>query len=238
MALLLKNGAVFLHVPKTGGNWITSVLFDLDLVEKRVSHKHADVDHFFASVEPQGFASVEPKGQKSSLKRTMERLLPSRKSRPFVFCFVRNPLVWYESWFKYMTQPRRQWMDWGDEHDPYNWHPNAMLNGLGDRDFNQFVRNVIRKRPGYVTELYGWYARPDTNFVGKQENLADDFVRVLDIMNVKFDEDYVRNYERVGVSPDIGREITWEDSLKKEVAIMEYAGMIRYGYQSKIITNG
>ena len=44
MALLLKNGAVFLHIPKTGGNWVREVLGKLDLIESEIGHKHSDVD--------------------------------------------------------------------------------------------------------------------------------------------------------------------------------------------------
>lgn len=131
-----------------------------------------------------------------------------------------------------MLQPSREWRYWGDEYDIYNWHPNAVLNGLGNPDFNQFVRNVIHKRPGYVTELYGWYTKPQMDFIGKQENLVDDFIRVLEMMSVNFDEEYIRNFEQVGVSPEPGTKITWEDSLKKEVILLEYAGMVRYGYRS------
>ena len=141
-----------------------------------------------------------------------------------------NPLSWYESWFKYMTQPSRQWKFWGDEEDPDHWHPNAVLNGLGDPDFNQFVRKVIRKRPGYVTEMYGWYTKSQIDFVGKQENLPDDLITVLKQMNLEFDEAFVRNYPRVGESPSPSAEIVWEGSLKEEVYKLEYAGIVRYGY--------
>ena len=67
----------------------------------------------------------------------------------------------------------------GDAHDPYRWHPNAMLNGLGSSDFNTFVSNVNRKRPGFVTEMYGWYVRPGVHFVGRQENLAEDLIEAF-----------------------------------------------------------
>jgi len=44
MALLLRNGAVFLHIPKTGGNWVRGVLEKLDFIEGEIGHKHLDVD--------------------------------------------------------------------------------------------------------------------------------------------------------------------------------------------------
>ncbi len=223
MALLLKNGAVFLHVPKTGGNWITTVLQELNLVTNNTSHKHADIDQFFFPVFESRIAAL----------KTLKTLLfgiPNKK--PFMFCFVRHPLTWYESWFKYMSQPHFQWRDYGDERDITNWHPNAILNGLGDSDFNQFIRNVIQKRPGYVTELFGWYTKPQIDFIGKQENLAEDLIKVLKIMQLDFDEDFIRHYKKVGVSPKPKVNIVWDDDLRTELLKLEYAGIVRYGYDA------
>jgi hypothetical protein len=226
MALLLKNGAVFLHIPKTGGNWVSKVLEELNLVEKHIPHKHADIDHFFAP----------PRGGKAIIIHAIHELFSKRTNKPFMFCFVRNPLSWYESWFKYMVQLSRQWRFWGDERDPYNWHPNALLNGSGSSDFNEFVKNVIIKRPGYVSEMYGWYTKPQMDFVGKQEHLVDDFIRVLRTMSVDFDEKFVRDYGKIGVSPE--KKTIWQDELKRKVALYEYAGMIRYGYHSTLTDLG
>jgi hypothetical protein len=80
--------------------------------------------------------------------------------------------------------------------------------------------------------MYGWYTKPQMDFVGKQGHLVDDFIRVLQKMNVGFDEDLVRDYGKVGVSPE--NKTIWQDELKKEVALHEYAGMIRYGYHSTL----
>lgn len=228
MAITLKNGAVFLHIPKTGGNWVTTMLHELGLVAEVVSYKHADLDRFFAPKVPQ-------KGRKALLKYTFKQLFePKSGPQPFMFCFVRNPLAWYESWFKYMDKHRYRWRHWGDAHDVNKWHPNSILNGLGQCDFPQFVQNVNSKRPGYVTELYGWYTKPQMDFVGKQEQLVDDFIKVLTIMDVKFDEDFIRGYGKVGVSPEPDNTLTWPEPLRLETALLEYAGLVRYGYQQTL----
>jgi len=226
MSLILKNGAVFLHIPKTGGNWITHVLRELNLVDRQLSHKHADVDHFL-------WPTWHP-GRREAITRSVRQLFQPNETYPYMFCFVRNPLSWYESWFKYMSQPSRQWRYWGNEKDVFDWHPNAMLNGLGSPDFNTFVKHVAAKRPGYVSELYSWYVRPQVDFVGKQENLVEDLIDILRKMNVDFDEELVRNYQRVGVSPNTQQPIIWQPELRKEVALLEYSGLVRYGYQETI----
>ena len=227
MALVLKGGAVFLHIPKTGGNWVTAVLRECGLVEGSIGTKHADINRVL-------FPSMSTRREIRRLrvlKRFVKRLLFYSRDKPFMFCFVRHPLTWYESWFKYMSQSNCRWRNWGDEKDINRWHPGALLNGLGDSSFNQFVRNVIGKRPGYVTELYGWYTAPEVDFVGKQENLREDLIQVLNILNLEFDEDFVRNFRKVGVSPQEDK-ITWDPDLREEVLKLEYAGIVRYGYLS------
>ena len=43
MAVMLKCGAIFLHVPKTGGSWVTSALANQGLIKKQFGHIHADL---------------------------------------------------------------------------------------------------------------------------------------------------------------------------------------------------
>ena len=209
MAILLKCGAIFLHIPKTGGNWVAEVLEDSDLVFAHFGEKHCNMDQI----------------------NTFEEWfrLPYKYSKPnkpfFKFCFVRHPLRWYESWYKMMCP--LGWRDWGI--DVNVWHPNAMLDGLGDMNFNTFITNVIRKRPGYVTELYGWYTTSGIDFIGQQENLADDLIKVLNILEVKFDEDRVRSFKTVNVSDN--QKVYWRPDLKKAVERSEYAAYKRFGYK-------
>lgn len=224
MALILEGGAVFIHAPKTGGNWVTAALRECGLAKGGLGHKHADMDRL----------AVPMNHHKSLIRahvqtRKIKRLLDPK---PFMFCFVRHPLKWYESWYKYMSQPKRNWRLWGDEKDMFDWHPNAALNGCGAEDFNDFVRNVNRKRPGYVSEMFAGYAKPQIDFVGKQESLREDLVAVLKKLNLNFDEDFIMNFKEVGVSPEPRRSVGWEPELKRETEDLEKIAMIRYGYDS------
>ena len=49
MSVLLKGGAVFLHIPKTGGSWVHKVLKDTGLSVGSFDHKHADFDRVLAN---------------------------------------------------------------------------------------------------------------------------------------------------------------------------------------------
>ena len=43
MALLLKKGECFLHIPKTGGSWVSVILKEQGFVYKEIGyHKHID----------------------------------------------------------------------------------------------------------------------------------------------------------------------------------------------------
>jgi len=145
-----------------------------------------------------------------------------------MFCFVRNPLTWYESWFKYMRMPERNWFNWGNSKDLYNWHPNSVLNNLGGESFSDFVSNVNSKRPGYVSELFGWYTQSKIDFIGKQESLADDLIKVLKAMKIEFDENFIKDFRKVNVSTRT--ELTWPQEILNKTVLLEYSSFIRYGY--------
>jgi len=222
MAVILKGGAVFLHIPKTGGTWVASVLKECGLVEGSLGHMHAGLERLMVPFKPRNGKLLGP--------FSIWKIARTLKPKPFIFCFVRHPLKWYESWFKYMSQPARNWSDWGDEKDLFRWHPNAVLNGCGADDFNQFVRNVVAKRPGYVSELYASYAQPQVDFVGKQENLRADLVAVLKRLNLNFDEEFVMRHREVNASPEVNRPVQWEPALRERVLSLEQVALLRYGY--------
>jgi hypothetical protein len=226
MTILLKNGAVFLHIPKTGGCWITHALQSLDLEQARLGHEHADVDRAFWHDR----FYKDGKVFRCLLRRAfgINRGIHRMKADSFKFCFVREPLTWYESYWRFMES--MGWPQWGDALNPYRWHPDALLKGTGSHDFNTFVANVNKRRPGFVTEMYGWYARPSVNFVGKQENLSADLIRVLAMMKVKVDVAKVRSIEALNETPAHIPKPVWDAKLKRETLRLEYAGYVRFGY--------
>lgn len=212
MAVLLRGGAIFLHIPKTGGNWVTRVLDDAGVIEMRFGHKHLDLP---------------------GVMRFEHYLLDANRwnespYRPFRFCFVRHPMRWYESWWRMMEG--LGWPAWGREGCLEEWHPNAVLNGLGDPNFNRFVENVLLKRPGYVTELYGHYTDSAIDYIGRQEKLVDDLLDLLALLEMQVDSDAIRSTQHVNVS-DPAMFIKWDPDLRREVEKTEYAGLCRYGYQ-------
>jgi hypothetical protein len=219
---------------------VTDVLADQGLIKKQIGHIHADWVRvmYYASgphVATRGLfdwaKSLLPRrlkaiGPAQMLKHTAESA--RQKKRPFCFCFVRNPMDWYESWWRYMCQ--RSGVNWSNESDLTGWHPCQALKDTGDADFNQFIRNVTCARPGFVTELFSTYAPPDLDFLGHQETLADDLVGVLQELNVNFDEDRLRSFARINVSSKTSDHIEWAAETRRQLKKTEYAALLRFGY--------
>lgn len=212
MATLLKCGALFLHIPKTGGSWISAVLEDNNLVFAHIGGKHS---------------TLERLGNFEKLFRMTHRY--GKPNKPFFrFCFVRHPLRWYESWFTMMSS--REWPIWGT--DPDYWNPSAILDGLGDTSFNGFISNVLSKRPGFVTEMYGAYTSHGIDYIGRQENIADDLIKLLEFLGLKFNADRVRDFKPVNASGKT--RIEWRPDLQEATERAEYASFQRFGYKTEL----
>jgi hypothetical protein len=106
-----------------------------------------------------------------------------------------------------------------------------MLNGLGSSDINDFMKNVHASLPGYVSEMYGWYANPHwVDFIGKQESLCDDLLHVLEMLDLPHDPDRIRSMPLANVSSEEKLTIEWDRGLLDETLKLEYPAMVRYGY--------
>ncbi len=245
MALQLKCGAIFLHIPKTGGSWVTDVLVKQGLVRKQFGHIHADWVRAMVYTDTARAAArttfewcksqvpVWIKATRPLQQFKHHTLAAQHRHKPFVFCFVRHPLDWYESWWRYMLQ--RAGHDWTQETDLHGWHPCLAIKATGDRRFHQFLRNVLHTRPGFVHELYSTYTQPGVDFVGRQEQLSDDLIRVLRQLNLSFDEQAIHEAAPLNVSRRPGSKLSWDHELRVEVEKSEYPTLLRFGYASSAL---
>ena len=166
--------SVFYHIPKTGGIWVKEAMRRSGLRYGRCRNRR--VGHPFG------------------LKRehaTPDVIIDEHKTGRFSFCFVRHPVSWLRSHWCYRVMT--QILD-----------PKTPLDRAWDDLFEPFVLNVLERYPnGYVTQLYQFYVgsgADGVDFIGRQENLADDLVSALTLAGEDFDEQALRAMKRVNVA--------------------------------------
>lgn len=212
MALVLKNNVLYLHIPKTGGNWLTKMVHDQGLVVGELGHKHATFDYI----------SPRPGPLRSMISSWRHLAGP-----PTVLCVVRDPLSWYESWFRYQTS--KQWRDWGEAGNPARWHVCAALNPCKSSDFMTFMRRVNKHVPGFLTCFLGRYTHGANATVLRNEALAQDFVAFAERTGLPVDSKALLSAGRVGESPKM--KLEWDDEVLCETVANEIAAFRAYGYE-------
>lgn len=160
--------SIFFHVPKTGGTWVTTVLENTVPGAEKL---HIDYEN------------------KLNLRR--QHVYPSKVPRKvrgskLLFCFVRNPYEWYRSFWSYRVPA-----GWDLGHENENINPSVVDVRCGNKDFNEFVLNCVKVFPkGLLTTIYKKYV-DHVHFVGRQESLREDLVKILSSAGETFDYKYI-----------------------------------------------
>lgn len=201
MAIVLtQSGALFVHIPKTGGTWVANVLNRLGIANESAPHVPA-----------------------ASVRHAIPEQFVGRYK--FRFTFVRHPLAWYESWWKFQAGVWRQF-------EVGVWHPQRVLEPCADNDFSQFIRNCLVQEPGYVTRMYEWYLGPPEverfDFVGRTESLAEDLVTVLRQLGHTNRIDEVSHFAPVHVSRSKFGEAVWDPELRRRIIDVEAPAIRRF----------
>ncbi len=178
MSIILKRSptgiqSTFLHIPKTGGMFVRKTLADNGLVDTEILRS-------------------------PSLYATSEYTLKTQHNIPFnypkfmdsdiVFAFVRNPIIWYQSYWAFKVSINR-------------WYINKPIDRIcGDRVFSKFIDKILYTfRDGYLSTMYSMYTQLCTH-VGRQEDMLNDLGNILD--NVGFNEFKIDNELRVNDGPE------------------------------------
>ena len=219
MAELLRNGAIFIHVPKCGGNWVREALRDRGLWRCRIGYKHST---------PERISNVWRFHRWQFIKHLPTRpdVTPAKLRSAFKFCFVRNPITWYESWWKFMAG---DWHPW----ETGRWHPQRPIDSCGDDDFNRFVENVLRERPGYVSQMFRWYV-DGSDFVGRTERLAEDLQTALRECGAETELDALRSVPAANVSEPRCGLPTWDAVVLRRLIEAEADAISRFGYEEAV----
>ncbi len=201
MAIVLKETrALFVHIPKTGGTWVEAVFNKLGIANQRAPHSPA-----------------------ASVRHATLDQLPG--DYDFRFAFVRHPVAWYESWWKFQAGAWRRF-------EQGRWHPQRVLENCADDDFSQFVMNCLEHQPAYVSRMYEWFLGPPGNdrfdFVGRTESLRDDLTHVLRQLGYDFDEREIEQAKPIHVSGKKLGEPVWDADLRRRVLELESPAIRRF----------
>lgn len=192
MALILKKSRI-LHVPKTGGTWMRqAVLAAVPGAEERL---FAGTTH-------------------STLAQTPHPEL-------FTIAFVRHPLTWWLSFWRFHMGPARPYVV---DHE--------ICSTCWSDDFVEFQWNVVRRFPGACYEFAEAFVGPperEIDFVGRQENLVEDLIAALRMAGEEFDEARLRSVPPANVSDRsvMGR---YTPDLARAVLAAEARHLQRFGY--------
>ncbi len=117
--------------------------------------------------------------------RYIQENLTGKKS----FAFVRRPMGFYKSYWCYRTENKKA-KNWYLE--DYCWSEN----------FEEYLCNILEKQYPYVTQFYKSYlGEPQAiDYIGRQENLTEDLIAILEILNEDFDEQKLRDTPKENVS--------------------------------------
>ncbi len=203
MGVILPN-SVFFHIPKTGGSWVDESL-------KATFGKH----YMRLNLELGFHADINgihiPKSKV--------------KTNKFTFSFVRHPLTWYKScWkFNYDKMERDKNKPLLDGEPEYFDGQNVLRDHCGSTDFNEFIDNIIKKFPnGYYSTVVK--ENEGVDYMGKQEYLYLDLCEALDKAGEHYD-DYSFHVQHINVSlKDLDKDYTKEQAdsiIKMENYVIE-----------------
>ena len=180
MALILPN-SIFVHIPKTGGDWV-----------RRAIEASMGIEKDSSETEIYG---IDKWGKKTHARISdIKRELKEDLEKKFVFSFVRKPLDILKSMYISDIYP------WIVDFDGYK------QNNYEKITFKQFVHKL---GPSFVTSIYLEYLEapigvfPYVDYIGRRENLKDDLIEALEMAGEDFDRKKIEDMPPVGAGASL-----------------------------------
>lgn len=163
---LLERSVLFLHVPRTGGTWVKEAMFQAGI-----------------PIEKWGKVCPPYRPKKHTIIPHLHAELWARVGG--VFTFVRHPVPYYVSVWRFTCRSWKQWPDkmwWAvqERNDPaaineaiLRWKP----------DFSEWLDEMLEEEPGWVTRWFERYVGPPggefCHFIGRTETIESDLEQVI-----------------------------------------------------------
>lgn len=177
MARFLNDPPILIqHIPRTGGTWI----------QYAVESLYADDE--YARVLRGGDLATNPRSWHPTWAPKKHCLLHHYYAGRIppdavIACFVRHPLAYYESTWRYLERIGRAKRLHICQSRKWPWHPQREPAEKWLPDFNAWAMRMTEEVPGWATRLFEAYTGPRgaeiCSFIGRTETLQDDFVRLL-----------------------------------------------------------
>jgi hypothetical protein len=207
VAFVLPN-SIFIHIPKTGGQWVVSALERTGVPVGSLGVVHTSPDEIAET--------------------------PEFKDREFIFAMVRHPLTWYQSMWAHQMDDKWEPIDARDWFTPrwLEFWANFTKHCSSSR-FQEFVENCLDVYPdGLVSTLYEAYTK-ECVFVGKQERLIGDLLEAMKIAGEKFDETRLVGAAARNVRGGLAhrqRACAYTTELVDRVMLVERRAIQQFGY--------
>lgn len=138
----------------------------------------------------------------------------------FTFAFVRNPWDWYRSLWGYRMKT--------------GWRTEDLFDSCRSDDFEEFMWKALQRFPGYLGYRFRDFVGPGLgllDFVGKQENLAEDLITALKLAGEEFDETKI-----LSTPPQSASDLrpVYSPQLFQAVLESEWKTLVRFRYLSPI----
>jgi hypothetical protein len=213
MAVLLPK-SIYVHLMKTGGWSVRHAISRMKLHMGEIGRGH----------DP---ASLLP--------------LAARNNR-FTFVFIRNPLMWYRSYWAYRMQVN--WIIVHQKQPITGWQTFGSVLDFECRayQFEIWLRNVLEFVPeGFLSRIYRIYTE-GVDYVGRVESLTQDLSQALTLAGENFSPNLLDELPKRNVTNSRFTDVaTVPKELAERVMMAESYIVDRWGYNSiptKLLNNG